>query len=357
MMKKPKRAPSQTRGHAPPPRTTAAPVVAPGRRSWRLWYIAVAVVVACLAGLGAYFARTGAADGISATNTPALQDSGTASQPTAKPAFDGSRAYDLLKKQVAFGPRVPGRPSHVACRDFLLQALKETTPDASLQEFTMTLSGHRLPMANIIARWKPNDRPGVLLSAHWDTRPTADQDPNPANRSKPIPGANDGASGVAVLVELARRFKAAPPPVPVWIVLFDGEDYGPGIDRMFLGSRYFANHLAADTPKTGVLLDMIGDSDLAIPQEQNSLHVAPDVVREIYATAARLGYRQQFPGRPGEAIQDDHLPLIEKGLKVIDLIDFNYPPWHTLDDTPEHCSAKSLQAVGDVLGEWVYGRR
>ncbi len=322
-----------------------APRAAPSVR--RLVLGAAAVMLAVIVGAAAWRGAQGNADSRTQPAPPAA----------AARRFDGERAYELLKKQVAFGPRVPGQPGHTACRDFLLQELKLLADEASLQEFTQNVGGRRLPMANLLARWKPKSPGGVLLAAHWDTRPTADQDPDPSKRGQPIAGANDGASGVAVLLELARRFKAAPPPVPVLIVLFDGEDYGPGLDRMFLGSRHFAARLPDNCPREGVLLDMVGDRDLRIPQEWNSLQGAPDVIREVYDVAHRLGYRREFPKEAGGEIQDDHVPLLRRGLKVIDLIDFDYPPWHTLADTPDKCSAKSLQAVGDVVGEWVYGKR
>jgi Zn-dependent M28 family amino/carboxypeptidase len=232
------------------------------------------------------------------------------------------------------------------------------------QDFSDFVRGKKLEMSNVIARWNGtggSDAGGVLLAAHWDTRPTADYEPDPDNRRKPIPGANDGASGVAVLLELARMFKSVPPSVPVMLVFFDGEDYGPGVDLMFLGSRYFANHLPAKTPKRGVLIDMIGDRDLEIPREGHSVRVAPDVVNEVYDIAERRGYGKQFPKREGGPIEDDHIPLHRKGLKIIDLIDFDYGPghswWHTLADTPDKCSPASLKAVGEVLLEWTYTRK
>jgi Zn-dependent M28 family amino/carboxypeptidase len=165
---------------------------------------------------------------------------------------------------------------------------------------------------------------------------------------------------VAVLLELARIFQAAPPPVPVMMVFFDGEDFGPGTSRMFYGSRYFAAHLPKDVPRKGILLDMVGDKDLRIFQEAYSRRYAREVVREVFAVAARIGRQAQFPPTPTYEILDDHVPLNKRGLKVINLIDFNYGPrhswWHTLADTPDKCSAASLEAVGDVVAEWVYSQ-
>lgn len=273
--------------------------------------------------------------------------------------FDAERAFADLKKQVEFGPRVPNTKGHQECRRYLVDTLKPLAGEVTTQDFTGRVRGRSLSMSNIVARWPgTGGGPGVLLAAHWDTRPTADYERDPARRMQPIPGANDGASGVAVLLEMARMFKRIPPSVPVMMVFFDGEDYGPGVEHMFLGSRYFADHLPRNTPKKGILLDMVGDRDLVIPQEAHSLNVARDIVKDVYDIAHRRGLERHFPAEPGGPIEDDHVPLHAKGLKVIDLIDFSYGPghswWHTLEDTPDKCSPASLKAVGDVVLEWVY---
>lgn len=278
--------------------------------------------------------------------------------------FNADRAFTDLTKQVEFGPRVPNYKGHGPCLEYFVNTLTPLADSVTRQDFSQRIRGEKLQMTNVIARWEgrggSSANSGVLLCAHWDTRPTADYEQG-ANRRKPIPGANDGASGAAVLLELARSFKQAAPTVPVTLVLFDGEDYGPGIEDMFLGSTYFANHLPANMPKRGVLLDMIGDRDLVIPQEGNSLNAARDVVEEIYAIAQRKGLDRQFPAQAGPPIEDDHIALHKKGLRVADLIDFDYGPghswWHTLADTPDKCSPASLKAVGDVLLEWVYTRK
>ncbi|HTE21382.1 MAG TPA: M28 family peptidase [Armatimonadota bacterium] len=280
----------------------------------------------------------------------------------ARRGFDKDQAFAHLTRQVEFGPRVPNTEGHRNTRDYLVRTLTPLADRVERQDFSRTLSGKRLGMSNVIARWGgAGGKDGVLLCAHWDTRPTADYEATPAARATPIPGANDGASGVAVLLELARLFKQKAPPVPVMMVFFDGEDFGPGVNRMFLGSSYFAANLPADVPKRGILLDMIGDRHLVIPQEAYSVQNAKDVVDEVYDIARRLGIDRYFPLGKGTAIEDDHLPLQRKGLRVIDLIDFDYGPghswWHTLQDTPDKCSATSLGVVGDVVSEWVYTRR
>lgn len=279
-----------------------------------------------------------------------------------RPEFNKERSFQDLERQVRFGPRVPNTDGHVQCGDYFLQTLKPLADSVEAQSFTQPIRGKTLRMRNIIARWKgTGGGNGVLLTAHWDTRPQADQERDPQRRKQPIPGANDGASGVAVLLEAARVFKKSPPPVPVMIVFFDGEDYGPGEEAMYLGAQYFADHLPADVPKRGVLLDMIGDRDLAIPRETYSHQNAGAVQDEIWAAARKLGLDRYFPERGGFPVGDDHLPLQRKGIQCIDLIDFDYGPgnswWHTLDDTPDKCSPTSLKVVGDVILEWTYSRK
>ncbi len=278
------------------------------------------------------------------------------------PDFSGARAFDLLLKQTSFGPRNPESQGHDACLQFLLGALRASADEVRTQEFThIGYRDARIRLTNIIASFKPAAASRILLCAHWDTRPRAERDEDPSRRETPILGANDGASGVAVLLEIAALFKKTPPPVGVDIVLFDGEDYGRegDVDRYLLGSRYFAKVKAIDyQPRFGVLLDMIGDANLEIPKEKKSVAYAPDVVDIVWSMAAQLGVTQ-FSNDIGDEILDDHVPLNEAGIKTIDLIDFNYPDeshryWHTHSDTPDHCSGESLEAVGKVLTHVVY---
>lgn len=284
---------------------------------------------------------------------------------TSVPEFDASRAFALLTRQTSFGPRNPNSIGHRLCLAFLAETLRTTAGSVSLQEFTQTgYSGETLRLTNIIASFNPAATVRILLCAHWDTRPRAEHDEDKRRRNEPILGANDGASGVAVLLELARLLKSSPPPVGVDIVLFDGEDYGMenDHDNYLLGSRYFAkNREPGYVPRFGILLDMVGDANLEIPKEQNSLDLAPDVVSTVWNTARSLGITQ-FVDETSDAMIDDHLPLNEAGIKTIDVIDFNYPDqsnryWHTHQDTPEHCSAESLGAVGKVITHVVYAQR
>lgn len=276
-------------------------------------------------------------------------------------AFDSARAFDLLKQQVELGARVPNTEPHAACAEFIQKNLSPYADHVTTQSFSADANGKKLSLTNIIAKFNPSATSWVLLAAHWDTRPTADYEVLAEKRKLPIPGANDGASGTAVLLELARVFHSRKPDIGVVMVFFDGEDYGPGEKAMFLGSKYYASEAAAGRtsplPKQiryGILLDMIGDADLRIPQELHSLRAAPDVVKKVWAKAAKLGYSKEFPPVEGSAILDDHVPLIGVGIKCINIIDFDYGPWHTLDDTPDKCSPESLKAVGEVVAAVVY---
>lgn len=278
------------------------------------------------------------------------------------PTFDGKRAFGYLTAQTDFGPRVANSPAHERCLNYLFAELKQCADSVWLQPFTHAGYDNKLlRLNNIIASFNRHASRRILLCAHWDSRPWADQDPNPANHTKPILGANDGASGVAILLEIARQMKAQPPSVGVEIVFFDGEDYGKShdVENFLLGSRYFAkNKPLGSNPEFGILLDMVGDAQLEILKEGNSVQYAPDVVDLIWTTARELG-NTAFVNAPGETVYDDHLPLNEAGIRTVDLIDFNYPDesnryWHTLEDTPDKCSPQSLEDVGSVLLQVVY---
>jgi len=270
--------------------------------------------------------------------------------------FDSARAWSHLLKQCSFGPRDPGSMGYRQCLQYLESELRKTTPDVLRQAFMENdpATGKPLALTNLIARFYPERTTRIVLCAHWDTRPWADQDADSSKRRQPILGANDGASGVAVLLEVARCISLLKPLIGVDIVLFDGEDSGREgkLDEYCLGSRWYSQNLDYRLPEAAVLLDMIGGVDQHIPIEQHSQLYAGDLVKEVYDIAARLGVPSflQTSGRP---VYDDHLHLIEMGIPAIDLIDFDYPYWHTTHDTPEHCSQKSLDNVGRVVFEWV----
>lgn len=281
------------------------------------------------------------------------------------PSFRGKDAFAYLTRQTDLGPRNPNSPGHDACLGFLSRTLREFADQVRLQHFTHKGYGNEeLWLTNVIASFQPALHERILLCAHWDTRPRADRDENPMRRNQPILGANDGASGVAVLLYLARLMKVLPPTIGVDLALFDGEDYGKegDLSRYLLGSRFFAGEKPADyEPRFGILLDMVGDKSLDLPRERNSLRLAPDIVELVWGKARELGIRQ-FSSQIGEAIVDDHIPLNQAGIKTIDVIDLNYPDqtnrfWHTHNDIPQNCSPESLEAVGTVLVHVIYTQR
>jgi glutaminyl-peptide cyclotransferase len=237
-----------------------------------------------------------------------------------------------------------------------VQYFRERTRNVSEQTFDHVVSsGDTLHLCNIVASFYPTEGARVLLGAHWDTRPRADKDPDPTRRHVPIMGANDGASGVAVLMEIANALLSRAPPLGVDIVLFDGEDYGEegNLEEYLLGSRHFASVMGGYRPRWGVIVDMIGDSDLEILQERVSLARAGGIVRMVWDEAQRQN-AEAFRPWPGYAVMDDHWPILDMGIPCIDIIDFDYPPWHTHADTPERCSAASLAQVGNVLLGVIY---
>lgn len=270
-----------------------------------------------------------------------------------KTGFDGDAAYRYAGNQVAFGPRVPGTPAWHKAGDWIVAQMRTRSDTVIEQRWMHRLAnGDSIPMRNIMARFRPAATDRVLYVTHWDSRPIADSDPNPANRKTAIPGADDGASGVGLFVALGDALKKTPPNVGVDLLFVDGEDYGnfDANTDVLIGSTYFAQHLpsAGYRPVFGVLWDMIGQKDLVLKQEQNSLARAPEVVSRVWQTAADLGYGDVFVNQTLGAITDDHVPLLEAGLRVIDVIDMDYPPHHTLGDTMDKISAKSLGIVGDV---------
>lgn len=277
------------------------------------------------------------------------------------PEFNAERSFSFLKMQTDFGARNPGSSSHSDCRNWLLTELKksaERVVEQSFKHYDPRLDT-TITMTNIVASFNLNAVKRILLCAHWDTRPRADNERD-GDREQPIIGANDGASGVAVLLEIASVVKAKKPSIGLDIVLFDGEDYGhEGIlDEYFLGSKYFTKNLGKYKPVYGILVDMIGDSQLNIPREYNSNRYALEIVDKVWQTAEKLGYKQ-FENSVGPAISDDHIQLINAGIPCIDIIDFQYPDkshsyWHTLQDTPDKCSPQSLKAVGQTILHVVY---
>ncbi len=274
------------------------------------------------------------------------------------PEFDGEEAFVHLLEQCQFGPRNPGSEGHQKTKEYLLDKLRLHTNFVKIQDFSYSDQEQKieLELTNIIASFYPKKSKRVLLCAHWDTRPFADRDPDTTLQAEPILGANDGASGVAVLLEIARIISRKEPVWGVDIVLFDGEDGGRegDVDGFCLGSKYFAKNKRDYKPKFGILLDMIGDRDLTVYQEGYSSRYAKEFVDLVWSRAKNLGLFC-FKDSVKYFMYDDHIPLLEAGIPVIDIIDFDYPYWHTTSDTPDKCSPESLQKIGDLLLEILYG--
>lgn len=286
--------------------------------------------------------------------TACAREQGGMAQAAPAGPFDGDKALAYVRTQLDFGPRVPGTDAHRAAGDWIAAAMRERADTVIEQRWEhRTADGRTIPLRNIFARFNPGAAQRVLYVTHWDSRPRSESASDSARRLLPVPGANDGASGTAMLIALGDLLEAAPPRIGVDFLFVDGEDYGefgpPDVD-VLLGAQYFAQHppVANYQPIFGVLWDMVGDRDLEFEQEANSLRDAPEVVALVWETANKLGYGQTFVPVQGLAITDDHIPLLQAGLRVIDVIDLDYPWHHTPDDTIDKVSAASLKIVGDV---------
>ena len=274
----------------------------------------------------------------------------------AESAFDGRRAFELLRAQCRFGPRPPAGDAHTRCLDWITTMCRRLDLATTHQSFSayVPLMKKTVRLTNVIAVHQPDKARRIMLSAHWDTRPVADRDSHPARRNMPILGANDGASGVAVLLELAQLFREHPPNVGVVFAFFDGEDLGePANGGYCLGSQYLADHLApAWRFEKGINLDMVGARDLTIPIEGRSWAKAQSLALAIWQPAALL-YPETFRAERGGEIFDDHIPFLARDIPYVDVIGVNYASWHTLEDTEDKCSAVSLERVGRVIARFV----
>ena len=284
----------------------------------------------------------------------------------AVPKFDKENAFRYLVKQCEFGPRNPYSDGYKQCLVYLQKTLAGFADTIFLQPFVLNdlVDEKSYDLTNIIARFKVDDPEQLLIGAHWDTRPWADEDLEAEKRNDPIIGANDGASGVAVVLELARILNASPPPIGVTLVLFDGEDMGrSGIPKSYAqGSLAFAKDLPIEKPDEAIILDMIGDAELHIPIERFSYQQNRQLVKKLWSLAKVLNL-DAFESRIVHTIYDDHVPLwSEAKIPAVDIIDFNYPNnyanfWHTTQDLPENCSAESLGQIGTLLVHYIYGRQ
>lgn len=273
--------------------------------------------------------------------------------------FDAERAFAILQAQCDRGPRHPGSDGHRWTRQLILEQLGAFADEVAVQEWDQKVSrgpgaGDTFALTNVFGVFRgsasdSSDATDLMLSAHWDTRPVADHDPDPARRGEPVPGANDGASGVAVLLELARVLARNRPLTTTVLAFWDGEDFG----EYYYGSRLFSRMVrrpdfARWRARRGVLIDMVGGHPLHCVTEANSVEAAPALWTELHAHASRLGMGQHFNG-PAMRITDDHVFLNRAGIPTILLIDYSYPHWHTTHDTPDKCSAESLGVIGAVL--------
>lgn len=303
------------------------------------------------------------------------KQSSSASASVSIPQFNADSAYSFVAKQVAFGPRVPGTPAHDLCAKWMVNKFKSYTPHVMVQSFSARTYDHVLRKGeNIIASFSPEKTSRILLMAHWDSRPFADHDKDKSKWRTPIDAANDGASGVGVLIELARLFHLQNPQIGIDIVLFDLEDWGAPEDirnqgkedDWALGAQYWARH--PHTPgysaNFGILLDMVGAKDATFLKEYYSRQYAGYYVKQIWKTAAGLGYDNYFPNRDGYPIDDDHYYINKiAGIPSVDIIQLDpnssngtfWEYWHTMGDTMDKIDKNTLKAVGQVLLTVIYG--
>lgn len=280
------------------------------------------------------------------------------SQPKPTYLFDQAKAWDHLMWQCDLGPRPPETDAHIKCRDRLKDEMSKYCDNVHFQEFTHTWSstGKLVTMWNVIGQqnWE-NAKVRVILMAHWDTRPTSDQETDPDLKKLPIIGANDGASEVAVLLELMRVLKVKNnPDVGVMYVMDDGEDLGPGDNEMYLGAKAFAANLPTPRPDYGILLDMVGTQNVRIAVETESWQMVKPLCQAFYTFADHQGFGKTFPGEFGTAVLDDHQSVNKAGVPMMDLIDFEHlDHWHNQTDTPKYCSADSLGKVGRMMEAWL----
>lgn len=287
--------------------------------------------------------------------------------------FDADSAYTFVAQQVAFGPRVPGTPGHTACRDWIVDKLRSYGADSIIvQNATVTaFNGDCLPISNIIAQFNKLVQRRILLVAHWDTRPWADECPDPERRNEPIPGANDGASGVAVLLEIARNLAMEHPNAGVDLFFTDAEDYGKstGFDNneetWCLGTQYWVKNMTPYTPDNlpvyGILLDMVGGKDARFHQEAFSQTNARTITDKVWSEAQWAGHADRFIPKVGGAVVDDHIFLSRAGIPTTDIIECNsqatstFPiSWHTHNDNLSNISPRTLLAVGQTVLNIVY---
>ena len=290
------------------------------------------------------------------------------------PDFNADSAYLYVKQQVDFGPRIPNSPAHEKCADFLVQKLQTYCRKVIVQKGQAKgFDGKVLNFKNIIASFTPEVNNRIFLCSHWDSRPFADNDPEIKNHNKPIDGANDGASGVAVLLEIARQISISKPGIGIDLILFDIEDYGPTQDKKLnedtgdwwgLGAQYWARqqHVENYFAKYGILLDMVGAPGATFLKEGFSMDYGADIVDQVWKTANRIGYSAYFYFEKGTYITDDHYYINKiKNIPTIDIIHLDrttksgfYHTWHTTNDNMSNIDKNTLKAVGQTLLTVIY---
>lgn len=299
----------------------------------------------------------------------------SAESPVVVPKFNADSAYNFVAAQVAFGPRVPNSAEHRACADWLEAKLRSYGAEVVAQNIELTAyTGERLNARNIIAQFQPQKRKRVLLCAHWDSRPWADADPDPSNHRKPILGANDGASGVGVLIEIARQLSLQPTEIGIDIVLFDAEDYGTHaseeatVDNSWaLGSQYWARipHKQPYYARYGILLDLVGAPDSRFYREGISEKYAGHIIDKVWSRAAALGYADTFINQEGGYVTDDHLYVNHYlNIPCVDIINHDAnsdngfgPYWHTMKDNMDWISSETLKIVGETVLAVIYNEK
>ncbi len=290
------------------------------------------------------------------------------------PFYNADSAYVFVANQVAFGPRVPNTDAHKKCGDYMVATLQRFGAEVTEQRVQLKAYNNTiLDARNIIGSFNPEQKTRIFLCAHWDSRPYSDNDTDAANYHTPVQGANDGASGVGVLLELARLMQQVPPTIGVDIILFDAEDYGrPSFDKsadigdsFCLGSQYWSRnpHKEGYKPKYGILLDMVGGKNPTFLQEYFSMLYAPDVMKMVWKKAHQLGYQDYFISQPGNPVIDDHYYINKiANIPCIDIIHYSnqtgfVDTWHTIYDTMENIDKTTLGVVGRVVTAVVYSEK
>jgi len=272
------------------------------------------------------------------------------------PRIDANKTFQYLLEQVDIGYRYIGTDAHIQCGDYIISNVEKFADRVDVQNFTVIFRGKNVNCRNIIAFFRGNmNSKTFLIGAHYDTRPIADRDKDPSKRDQPILGASDGASGVAILISMAETLSKVKPDRNILLVFFDAEDSG-GIDGLnyCIGSEHFAKNRSEYNIDFGIILDLVGDSDLLMYKEGYSMNSSPELVKEVWKHAMIEGHRNYFSQQEKYQIFDDHVPLIMSGIPSIDLIDFDYTHWHTTHDTPENCSPNSLYVVGNSVLNFIY---